>query len=409
MPRSLPRGESVDAKYFSSLSHKDTPVWFALAVAGYACETGDLAFLTGTNAKYAGSQIEDSILDHVIRGLDFMVRDVGRHGLSLLGGGDWTDPLDAAGVKGSGESVWLTEALVLALKQTMPVLDACGRREKATEWRNAAAGLSDAINRHGWDGQWYRYGYTDDGNVIGSAADSEARIWLNSQSWAILAGVADDERTRQVLDAVERHLDGPHGIAVLTPPYTRYRQDIGELSTKAAGVAENGSCYNHAGTFMAAARLRAGKGAAGVRTLARILPTNPENPADNSQMVPIFVPNEYNGPDAVTAGRAANKFFSGTCAWMLMIAANDLAGARAAMDGLTVDPCMPADWRSMQLVRPWRSCTYDIRITKPLGIEKGKVVVMLDGKKLPGNVIPPPQESGRVFTVNVRVVAQAGD
>jgi len=403
IPRSFPRAANRDAKYFLAMGHKDTPPWFALAAATYAEETGDLDFLTNTRAPYHESAVEENILEHVVRGLDQMTRDLGPHGLSHIGGGDWFDPLDHAGVEGRGESVWLTEALVWAIRRIGPVLEAAGMTEAARSLAGKIAPLSEAVNTHGWDGAWYLYGYTDAGRPVGTARDSEARIWLNSQSWAILSGIPDAARTEAVLRAVDEHLDSPWGLAVLAPPYTGWREDIGELADKLPGVAENGSCYNHAGAFMVAAKLRAGRASSAVRSLARILPTNPENPPENSLMVPIFVPNEYNGPGSATAGRAATKFFTGTCPWLLMIAANDLAGARARVDGLEIDPCLPADWTRAKLGRPWRGSTYEIAIEKAQGVERGRVEVRLDGRKLKGTIIPPPEKPGERHRVRVRV------
>jgi len=56
--------------------------------------------------------------------------------------------------------------------------------------------IKDSVNRYAWDGQWYIRAFADGEpqlQPIGTSRESEGRIYLNTQSWAVLSGVAQGE------------------------------------------------------------------------------------------------------------------------------------------------------------------------------------------------------------------------
>ena len=48
-----------------------------------------------------------------------------------------------------------------------------------------------AVEAHGWDGEWYRRAYFDDGTPLGSRESDECRIDSIAQSWSVISGAGD--------------------------------------------------------------------------------------------------------------------------------------------------------------------------------------------------------------------------
>ena len=159
----------------------------------------------------------------------------------------------------------------------------------------AAVETGDAVQRHLWDGEWFARGITDGGVAFGVRADVEGRIFLNPQSWAMLARVATDDQVRAMIAAIERELETPWGPMVLAPAYTAMREDIGRLTQKHPGCAENGSVYNHAASFYLAALYGVGEADRAWDALRRMLPVGSEEDCLRRGQLPVFVPNYYRG------------------------------------------------------------------------------------------------------------------
>ena len=85
-----------------------------------------------------------------------------------------------------------------------------------------------------------------------------------------------------------------------------------------------------------------------------------------------------------------------------------MLGVRPEWDGLRIEPCLPPGWTRAAMTRPYRGCMYDIHIDRA-SVEQTQTwagglhaEISLDGKRLPGNVIPAPTELGRRHDVRVR-------
>src|SRR6185503_6839694 len=112
---------------------------------------------------------------HCARALDQSLA-VGKHGLPLIGTGDWNDGMNRVGEAGKGESVWLGWFLHATLAAFAPIAKARGEDARATKWSAHAAALKNALEQDGWDGDWYRRAYFDDGTPLGSSTNDECRI-----------------------------------------------------------------------------------------------------------------------------------------------------------------------------------------------------------------------------------------
>ena len=72
-----------------------------------------------------------------------------RHGLPLIGTGDWNDGMNRVGEKGEGESVWLGWFLHAALTAFAPLAAARNETTRAETWTAHADALKAAIERDG--------------------------------------------------------------------------------------------------------------------------------------------------------------------------------------------------------------------------------------------------------------------
>ena len=386
IPRDWPAVPALEPAIVSQ-RHRDIPVWAAWALAAYVNETGDVAFLAET-LPYDGKKKPVSILDHAVAGLRFLSAGVGQHGLCLFGEGDWNDPLEFAGREGRGESVWTSLGLVLAARALEPVARRAGCVGAADELTRMADAMDAVVNDTAWDGDWYIRGYADDRMRFGTRGEPEGRIYLNPQSWAVLAGVARGDRADRCLESVRANLETDCGTAVLAPPYRHERARIGRLTNKVPGTAENGSVYCHAAMFHACALAVAGQGDRAVACFRRLLPTVRQHPVETSRHIPIWMPNYYVPPTCEHGGLASDLYLTGTAPWCFIFIREYVFGVRPGPDGLTVRPCLPADWRECRMVRPFRGDSYDITIRNPAASRTGSVRIEMDGNAIDGETIP---------------------
>jgi cellobionic acid phosphorylase len=370
--------------------HRDKNVWSAFALRYYLLETGDFSLLREKVPFKDRPNRKVTIFEHVCLGLDWLLKDRTPRGLNLLGEGDWCDPLNMAGVRMKGESVWLSQALVHSLDTWAGVAEQLmGERALAARYRRAAEKLRRAINRHAWDGAWYAAGFTDDGKPFGVAADPEGKVWLNAQSWALIGGIATGKRADKVRQSVRRWLQTPCGPTVVGPAYTSMREDIGRVTIKVPGTNENGAVYCHAASFLAYAHYLMGRPDDAFAALRALLPggRGNANTVERAGQLPLYIPNMFRGPGAGwTAGQSSHYPGTGTAAWFYRLVVGHLLGIRAEADGLRIDPRLPSRWRQARAWRKFRGAEFDIVIRRDR--RAAGVLLELDGRPLPGKLVP---------------------
>ena len=395
--------------------NKDHPVWLTVTVAAYVKETGDADILKrrlpylkdrwirgwDVDPQYRGGPTTDgagTLFEHLWRNLDFTFHDVGERGLPLIGHADWNDAIDAAGITLRGESVWLAQALVRSLKILAELARLIGDGEKAEELLRRAQTMSERVNRRAWDGAWYARGWTDDGTIYGSRVNTEGKLFLNTQSWPLLADMASPDQKRKVFASVDRYLNGPHGLALFFPAYSAWNAKLGRISMFSEGTKENAAVFCHATTFMAVAELMHGRGTKGYERLKAIMP-NAQADYDLYKTEPYVYAEYLVGPEnPYRYGEGAFTWITGTAGWTFLAGTEWLLGARRDYEGLRIDPCLPKHWRRCRIVRPFRGATYDIEILNPHGLERGAVALTVDGRPVPGNLIRPHRD-GRTHRV----------
>ena len=378
MPDGILLAEGAELKYINQVPHTDHCVWLPVCLRAYLDETGDDALLDVAVADRDGRVA--SVAERIDAAMRWLLAQRDGRGLSYIAQGDWCDPMNMVGWKGRGVSGWLSLASAHALRLWAQVCARRGRGAEAEEFEAGARAFNEAMNASLWDGDWYGRGITDDGIAFGVRADAEGRIYLNPQSWAMLSGAADAPRRERLLAAVEAHLVSPHGVAMLDPPYTGMREDVGRLTQKFPGSAENGAVYNHAAAFYLHALYEAGESGRAWRVLRAMLCGPDAAECVQRGQLPVFVPNYYRGAWRLhprTAGRSSQLFNTGTAAWMYRCLVESLFGLRGEGAGLRIAPQLPPHWPRAHAVRRFRGA--ELEPTDDLGAVSEIVTRYFDG------------------------------
>jgi len=342
--------------------YQDSPSWVPDLLVRYLKETGDLGFLDepvpflDPEKLQPNERDQGSVYDHACRAVRSLADHTGFHGLCAIGYGDWNDAISAIGGE-KGVSVWLSCACVYAARRMAELAARIGRDDDQKEFARVAEAMTERINRHAWDGQWYIYAINGEGVPIGSRENPEGQIHLNVNTWALFTGVAAAAgREEQVWDSIER-LATPLGHMLLKPPYTRAsRPLVGRIADQLPGMFENGSIYTHGESFYLYALVCAGRTDRWVEELPKTLPS--ALVPDISTCPPHQQSNFAVGPDHVACGTQLFSNFTGSLAWYRR-SIERVVGLLPDFDGLRIDPRPPSHWESYRVTRAFRGARLD--------------------------------------------------
>jgi cellobiose phosphorylase len=387
----------------------DDYLWLPLAVARYVEATGDrevldesIGFLEGRPVNPGDDSYYDlpgrstesaSLYEHcaraIVHGLQF-----GAHGLPLMGSGDWNDGMNRVGIEGKGESIWLGFFLYAVLRQFRAVAQERGDAQFAERCDAEAGKLRQNLEQHGWDGNWYRRAYFDDGTPLGSAKNVECRIDSVAQSWAVLSGAAERRRARMAMHAVDARLVRRDSrlIQLLDPPFDRSEQDPGYIRGYVPGVRENGGQYTHGAIWVAMAFA-----ALGERERAWEMATliNPLNHAQTKDDVATYKVEPYVIAADIYArsphtGRGGWTWYTGSAGWMYRLIVEALLGVTIENGRLSIAPCVPAEWKGFTMRYRYRGTSYEITVEQsPTSAHTGvsAITITLDGAPQSGGGI----------------------
>jgi len=400
MPDGILLFEGAELKYINQIPHTDHCVWLPVCLRAYLDETGDDAILDAPVATHDG-QVK-SAFERISLAMDWLLQRRDARGLSYIEQGDWCDPMNMVGYKGRGVSGWLTVAAAYALNLWADVCAARGDGAREAHYRAGAAAMNDAANTHLWDGAWFARGITDDDVKFGVASDAEGRIYLNPQSWAFLSGAASSEQRARMLAEIDEQLRTPYGVQMFAPPYSGMREDVGRVTQKHPGSAENGAVYNHASVFYIYSLYAIGEADRAFDALRKMIPGPGLDDYLQRGQLPVFIPNYYRGAYKEyprTAGRSSQLFNTGTVAWVYRCLVEGLCGLKGDSRGLTVAPQLPSGWDGMTVTRRFRGAIFEVDIRRG-AVEQ--VEVVCDGVALPAARIDN-IEPGRSYRLEVTV------
>jgi cellobionic acid phosphorylase len=369
--------------------HTDIATWAVLCAARYAKETGDIDFFK-EQVDYASGQKRDTIAGCLVNGVKWLLDHRGQHGMILLLEGDWSDPLEEAGRRGIGESPWTSVALINAIKEFVPVLEKIGMEKVADELLSESKSLTEAVNKHAWDGKWYIRGITDDGIKFCTQDDPDANVSLMMQAWSIISGIVPEDRLEKVISSLDKNCKTELGPILYGPPFLKERPELGRESVKRPGTGENGSCYTHAGMMLAWAENVIRRPEEALKIMKHFVPMRPEF-TDIALASPTWWSNYYQGPHAAFPGRSSNIISSGAPAWFMMNVSEGLLGIIPTFEGLKICPNLPKSWNEVKFTRKWLGSLYRFEFTRAETQDKCKV--FLDGVEIDGNIIKPQPRS----------------
>jgi cellobionic acid phosphorylase len=402
MPDGILLVEGAELKYINQVPHTDHCVWLPVCLKTYLDETADYALLRETVRGEDG--VQQSVFERISRAMDWLLEARDERGLSYIAQGDWCDPMNMVGYKGKGVSGWLTVATAYALNLWADMCAQVGRDERAEHYRAGAAEVNAAANTHFWDGDWFSRGITDDGVTFGTKKDKEGRIWLNPQAWSILGGAASAEQRAKMLVQVDEQLGTPYGVAMFAPPFSAMREDVGRVTQKHPGSAENGAVYNHASVFYIYSLYTVGEKDRAYKLLRQMIPGPTEADYLQRGQLPVFIPNYYRGAYhqyPKQAGRSSQLFNTGTVSWAYRCFIEGLCGLQGDADGLRINPQLPAGWDGIKVTRLFRGAKFVLNIRRT---DVKEVMVMHAGQFLPsahvGNIAP-----GATYNLSVFVPA----
>lgn len=370
----------------------DDALWLVSSIVQYVRETGDVGFVD-TVVRYADGG-EGTVYDHMKRILDFSAKQVGAHGICKGLRADWNDCLNLGG----GESAMVSFLHYWAICNFVELAKKLGRQDDAAYYETMAAAVKRISRQELWDGQWFIRGITAKGRKIGTQADTEGRVHMESNTWAVLSGVADPEQGKLAMDAVDKYLYTPYGLMLNAPCFTVPDDDIGFVTRVYPGLKENGSIFSHPNPWAWCAEAILGRGSRAMKFYDALCPAMQNDRIEVRKAEPYSYCQFVSGRDHTTFGEAHHPFMTGSAGWAYYAATQYLLGVRPEFDSLTVDPCIPADWKEFTVDRIWRGAEYRIRVTNPKGVEKGVAEIRLNGETVDSI---PVQAPGSVSEIEV--------
>ena len=384
----------------------DDLVWLPYAVDHYVRVTGDsslleeyVPFLAMRTLEPSEHELYDlptvsdehaSVYEHCLRALR-RACTVGVHGLPLIGTGDWNDGMSLVGAEGKGESVWLAWFLITTLRAFATHADARHDSTVAVDLRARADRYVEAVEASGWDGQWYRRAYYDDGAPIGSSTSDECSIDSIAQSWSVISGAAKPTRSALAMSALNTKLvrDDARLIMLLTPPFDKGAHNPGYIKGYVPGVRENGAQYTHAALWAVIATAMQGFGDRAFSLFQMLNPlTHTATAADVARykVEPYVV-----AADVYTAashdGRGGWTWYTGSASWMYRAGLEHLLGVTKVGATLRIMPCVPRAWPEYEVAYRYGAATYRIRVLRPDGIQRTGARITVDGVTLTEPII----------------------
>jgi N,N'-diacetylchitobiose phosphorylase len=374
----------------------DDALWLVPAITEYVKETGDLGFVDEVYPYADGG--EGTVYEHITKILDFSAEQVGQNGVCKGLRADWNDCLNLGG----GESAMVSFLHHWALGHFVELARKLRRDADAARYAAMAEKTRSVCERVLWNGSWYTRGITQSGRHIGTPENAEGKVFMESNTWAVISGVASRERGLKAMDAVDEYLYTPYGLMLCAPAYSSPDDEIGFVTRVYKGVKENAAIFSHSNPWAWCAEAILGRGDRAVKFYDALCPYYQNDRIEIRQSEPYSYCQFVMGPDHSAFGRARHPFMTGSAGWSYFAATRFILGIRPGYDALTIDPCIPPAWKGFTARRIWRDAVYEITVENPAGVSKGVQALFLNDNDVPAvGVNIPAQPAGSVNRVRV--------
>ncbi len=379
----------------------DDLLWLAFVTHDYVNFTGDYNILDietnylesktlpdGMDEKYdiyEESETKESIYMHCIRAIK-KACNFGEHGLPKIGSGDWNDGFSNVGNKGIGESVWLGFFLYDILVKFIDICSYKNDTKNAELFNNIANKLKKNLNNDAWDGRWYKRAFCDDGTVLGSIHNQECRIDNIAQSWSVISNAGDNDKKYIALESMENHLvDKYNGIIkLLDPPFEKSNLNPGYIKAYLPGTRENGGQYTHAAIWSIIAETLLGfsnKAMDYYRMINPIEHTKTRALCDKYRAEPFVIAADVYGSGNLS-GVGGWTWYTGSSSWYYICAIKYILGLEIKNGMLTINPCVPREWREYKIKYKYGESIYNIAVRKEVFENNGVKKIVLNGNEI---------------------------
>lgn len=382
----------------------DDPLWLIAAASAYIKETGDASILDIMVPFDNDESKAQPLMEHLRRSFTFTLTHLGPHKLPLIGRADWNDCLNlncfsetpgesfqtcANFESDKPESVFIAAMFVKYGREYAELCELTGNSEEKERALKAADEMYAAVLKDGWDGEWFLRAYDAFGDKIGSKECEEGQIFIEPQGFCVLAGIGVKEGlAEKALASVVDRLDTKYGVVLLQPAYQTYHTNLGEVSSYPPGYKENAGIFCHNNPWISIAETVVGHGDRAFEAYRKICPAYIEDISEIHRTEPYVYSQMVAGKDAKNFGEAKNSWLTGTAAWTFVNASQYILGIAPTLKGLSVDPCIPAEFDGFTAERFYRGAVYHITVQNPSHVQKGVKELLVDGKAVNGTVIP---------------------
>ena len=360
----------------------DDALWLVPSICEYIKETGEDDFIDEVVTYADGG--EGTVYEHMKKILDFSTKQVGQTGICKGLRADWNDCLNLGG----GESALVSFLHYWALDNFVELAKHYGRDKDVKKYSAVMKKVHDACEKVLWDKDWYIRGITKNGKKIGTSEDKEGKVHLESNSWAVISGVAQGEHAKKAVEAIDKYLYSPWGIHLNSPSFSTPDDDIGFVTRVYQGVKENGSIFSHPNPWAWVAATKIGDGDLAMKFYNALCPARQNDMIETRQAEPYSYCQFIMGRDHSAFGRARHPWLTGSAGWAYFAATRYMLGIRFTFDGMEIDPCIPHDWDGFNVSRRWRNAMYNITVQNPNHVCKGIKSITLNGKEVENGKIP---------------------
>lgn len=377
----------------------DDPLWLVAATYAYLAETNDYSILEELVPFDNDASKSKSLFEHLTKSIDYTLNNLGPHSLPLIGRADWNDCLNlncfskepsesfqtcSNFESHKAESVFIAGMFVKYGKEYIKICDKLNKFEEANRISIAVNNMIKAIEKDGWDDEWFIRAYDAFSSPVGSKVCEEGKIYIEPQGMCVMAGVGlENGLAKKALESVEKYLDTKYGIVLLQPAYKTYHLNLGEVSSYPPGYKENAGIFCHNNPWISCAEATIRHGDRAFEIYKKICPSYIENISDIHRTEPYVYSQMIAGIDAPHFGEAKNSWLTGTSAWTFVNISQYILGVIPTLDGLKIDPVLPKSINEFTLDRLYQGCLYHIEAKRG-----NQYSMMVDNKLINGNIVP---------------------